>query len=517
MKMRKIALLLALILCMSAILPVNARAAGKEPVVLHTREDSSGSYRYFYDGEGNCVFEERICGGVCEETYYSYSLNGALADKQVYQDGKIREETLYDAFGNMTEHREYSGENVWIWEGKPEYDTYGRLTWHTTVGPCDADYNLAEYYDKDSVRYEYYDDPVTLFFGHYEQDGNTQNGPEPIEWEVLETDGTNMLLISKYALDSRVYHGKDTDVSWRDSDLRAWLNSEFLETAFVYSEYYQLREVQLEDGARDYVFLLSQGEAEHYFPDDQDRLCEATGYAVRRGAYVNRTTGGSWWLLRTPGTAEKTVMSINSDGTMDYDGGKVTSRKGTVRPVMWVSVTAMRGNAVPSRVHEWKDSYESSPEEPARTWASLSTYNEGILFYVQMESSDSRGWWTSERYMYDDSGNITDGMISTTYSTGEEDLHYYTYENTYDSAGHLTMQTQLFDGNPEERIQYRYDWAGRMISRTKASPGKTWKICETENWTYDRNGNVLKYKRNGKVEAEYTYVPLSKARWEGVR
>lgn len=34
----------------------------------------------------------------------------------------------------------------------------------------------------------------TVFFGSYEQDGNTENGPESIEWLVLEDDGETMTL-----------------------------------------------------------------------------------------------------------------------------------------------------------------------------------------------------------------------------------------------------------------------------------------------------------------------------------
>ena len=31
-------------------------------------------------------------------------------------------------------------------------------------------------------------------------------------------------------------------------------------------------------------------------------------------------------------------MSVNSDGTIDYNGGHVESDRGTVRPAIWVSI-----------------------------------------------------------------------------------------------------------------------------------------------------------------------------------
>ncbi len=43
-------------------------------------------------------------------------------------------------------------------------------------------------------------------FGHYEQDGNTANGKEEIEWEVLKVESDRMLVISKYALDCKKYN-----------------------------------------------------------------------------------------------------------------------------------------------------------------------------------------------------------------------------------------------------------------------------------------------------------------------
>jgi len=510
---RSIAVLLALVLCMGIVIPAKAHAAQTVPMVLQTKKTTAGECRYYYDGEGRVVLEDRLYGNTSGQTWYSYGMNGNLAEQTVYQNKELREQILYDDFGNVTERREYQGGNTWIWQSTPEYDEYGRMVWNTTVGPYDADYNIANSYDVEKVRYEYDDDPVTLFFGNYEQDGDTANGAEPIEWEVLDTDGDNILLISKSALDSRAYHSRNTNISWKDSDLRAWLNGEFLENAFSDSEHCQMREVVLEPGIRDRLFLLSAEEALYYFPGDEDRLCEATRYAVRQGAYVNKTTDGSWWLLRTPSTASQCVMSVNSDGTMDYDGGKVASARGTVRPVVWVSATAMSGNAVPSRKHEWLDSYENASTDPTYTRSRLATYNEeGVLIYDQQEGYDSRGWWTSERYSYDDSGNITEYMTSMRFDTGEEDLHIYTYENTCDEAGRLTKQIQYWDGQQEERIQYRYDSKGNVISKTSAYPGDTWQTYATEAWTYDRHGNILTHSLNGSVEEEYTYAPLNQVR-----
>ena len=43
-------------------------------------------------------------------------------------------------------------------------------------------------------------------FGSYEQDNNPSNGPEPIEWRVLEVSDGNPLVVSEDALDARAYN-----------------------------------------------------------------------------------------------------------------------------------------------------------------------------------------------------------------------------------------------------------------------------------------------------------------------
>lgn len=46
----------------------------------------------------------------------------------------------------------------------------------------------------------------TVIFGQYEQDGNLDNGSEPIAWQVLDVQGGKALLMSRYALDCLPFH-----------------------------------------------------------------------------------------------------------------------------------------------------------------------------------------------------------------------------------------------------------------------------------------------------------------------
>lgn len=128
-------------------------------------------------------------------------------------------------------------------------------------------------------------------FGSYEQDNITGNGPEPIEWQVLDVDGDEAFLVSVYALDTMKFNEtvksleKTYDLLWAESDIRAWLNQVFLETAFSEDERNCLVPVENEGNVTDLVFLLSKEELLRYFPWEYDHLCQPTEFAtVKEGS-----------------------------------------------------------------------------------------------------------------------------------------------------------------------------------------------------------------------------------------
>jgi hypothetical protein len=75
-------------------------------------------------------------------------------------------------------------------------------------------------------------------FGHYEQDNDTSNGQEVIEWIVLEVDEANhrLWVVSRYGLDAQPYNAEAAEVTWQTCTLREWLNGTFFETAFTPEE-----------------------------------------------------------------------------------------------------------------------------------------------------------------------------------------------------------------------------------------------------------------------------------------
>lgn len=207
----------------------------------------------------------------------------------------------------------------------------------------------------------------TIIFGAYEQDNDYSDGAEPIEWIVLAQDGNRVLVISRMGIECKPFHNISKNVTWETCSLRQWLNNAFYTSAFSEEEHGKIetslvmadRNPQYSSSAGadtyDKVFLLSAKEVMQYLTDDADLICPATPYAVSRGAYVNHSTNGSWWWLRTSGITNTNATSVNSDGTLDFDDGSVDSSKGVVRPAMWLNLD---GVSHTSKVEEMQNKAE---------------------------------------------------------------------------------------------------------------------------------------------------------------
>lgn len=194
-------------------------------------------------------------------------------------------------------------------------------------------------------------------FGKYEQDNNTENDMEDIEWLVLDIQGDKALLISKYGLDCKPYNEDLMFVTWETCTLRKWLNNEFINNAFDMSERNKIltSEVTAKDNERygtdagDKIFLLSINEVDEYFASDDERKCSATDYAIGKGAYTSDsyTTGGRatcWWWLRSLGYDSSDSYDhaayVKYDGTVDVRGIPMIGCSSTIRPALWVNLNS---------------------------------------------------------------------------------------------------------------------------------------------------------------------------------
>ena len=198
-----------------------------------------------------------------------------------------------------------------------------------------------------------------IVYGSYEQDGDTSNGKEPLEWLVLKRDGNNLLVITLYAVESRVFHTERDYITWEGCSLRAWLNGEFLDTAFSSDERSAIRtttvasqpspdypEIPAGNDTEDKLFLLSIQEAETLFADGNGLACSPSEALVAGGGftqskkpwYAKHPYACLWWL-RSPGMDKLKIAYVDKGGTISVSGNQIDYDNNTcVRPAMWITV-----------------------------------------------------------------------------------------------------------------------------------------------------------------------------------
>jgi len=196
-----------------------------------------------------------------------------------------------------------------------------------------------------------------VFFGAYEQDNNTVNGKEYVEWLVLAKEGNKVLVISKYALDCQQYNTSYTGITWETCLLRKWLNGTFINDAFSAEEQAMIPTVTVSadenpdyctdpgNATQDKVFLVSITEANKYFKSEEARKCAPTDYAIARGVYTSdRYKTGSratcWWWLRSVGSSQDRAALVPDVGDVNVFGYYVDYVNYAVRPALWITLNA---------------------------------------------------------------------------------------------------------------------------------------------------------------------------------
>ncbi len=187
-----------------------------------------------------------------------------------------------------------------------------------------------------------------ITFGRYPQ---TESGEvKPIEWRVLEVKDGKAFLLADKGLDAVPYNTKNEEITWKNSSIRQWLNTDFYNTAFNDSEKSRIAITVLKNpdnpkygtegggDTRDRIFLLSLDEAEWYLMYDAERRLNPTSYAVKRGAYVDERYWSSWWWLRSPGFDQGDASFVSAVGTLCPSGNYVGNDYYAVRPALWVNL-----------------------------------------------------------------------------------------------------------------------------------------------------------------------------------
>ena len=195
-------------------------------------------------------------------------------------------------------------------------------------------------------------------FGHYPQT-KENNDDRLIEWQVLDRDGRNALLISRYGLDKLPYNETLANVTWEQCTLRAWLNSTFINRTFTDEEQAAILVTDVDNGTGqgyegwsvegsnntlDKIFLLSYVEAYQYFGVTYEN---GSNIKARVAPYdfvswsTQKTEEGigaiAWWL-RSPGEAQIYALYVGADGHVGSEDVAGDGGFNAVRPALWVNI-----------------------------------------------------------------------------------------------------------------------------------------------------------------------------------
>ena len=81
-------------------------------------------------------------------------------------------------------------------------------------------------------------------------------------------------------------------------------------------------------------------EVQKYFDTEDKRLCEATDYAIAKGATTAIADSNCWWWLRNSGYTSNYAVSVNRGGVINTNGLSVNSDIAAVRPAFWIDLNA---------------------------------------------------------------------------------------------------------------------------------------------------------------------------------
>ena len=175
---------------------------------------------------------------------------------------------------------------------------------------------------------------------------------EPIKWRVLTDNysGKRLLLAESILVNHRYAASSN---NYADSEIRAYLNGTFWNTAFTDSEKSMIDETDVDNSAasttdagghltqatsyacgttKDKIFLLSEKEATttgygftayNVYGTGNSRIRMTTDFAKASGAYQSTTAGyGGWWWLRSPyyrgSSYARSVFDDGDASTLDY-------------------------------------------------------------------------------------------------------------------------------------------------------------------------------------------------------
>ena len=185
---------------------------------------------------------------------------------------------------------------------------------------------------------------------------------EPIPWRILsQSDDTALILCDSIIANKTFDVGLDYNNNYAESDIRAWLNAEFYNTAFTALEQELILTTAVDNSiastgyssnpyacanTNDKVFLLSYAEvtnSAYGFNSVASRQMQTSDYSRATGAYTNTSTddygNGCWWL-RSPGDYNSYYARyVYYDGTVNYSSYDVNYTRNGVVPALQIRLS----------------------------------------------------------------------------------------------------------------------------------------------------------------------------------
>ncbi len=191
----------------------------------------------------------------------------------------------------------------------------------------------------------------TIYFGRYPQ--KADSGVSPIEWQVVSVSRHHLLLVSKQVLDAQPFNIGGGPADWKHCSLRDWLNTSFLQEAFLAREQkYIAREgvslfgKEALSGTKspgDKVFCLSDDEVRRYFQFPFERTSALPTDYVRKTKFVFAWDDSIEWWLRSPGVNNgKRAMIVGCKGGINEGGSSTGLEYIGVRPALRIDLDACR-------------------------------------------------------------------------------------------------------------------------------------------------------------------------------
>jgi len=189
------------------------------------------------------------------------------------------------------------------------------------------------------------------------------------QWKIIDIKDDRILILTDKIIEQRDFHDKKEDVTWEHSEIRNFLNQEFLER-FNDSDRKRIVPTLNQNANNpwyasfggndtlDSVFLLSLDEVVRYYFGDSSRLLDHPkknqrywfdrkdeNNIKRRAQFIDSPW---WWWTRTPGKNNRVFTYVHGNGNIGIQGNgiskttfktlhyKTQSNKGGVRPALWL-------------------------------------------------------------------------------------------------------------------------------------------------------------------------------------